>query len=222
MTNETETQTNIGKADIAPGKSQTGRSGKLQMQDKERSSLEKAHQQNSGTKPMQSNSLKKLFEKELEVVYHSEKQLIKILPEILGLVSHPNLQKEFSHHLKQAGIQKERLEHIFHRLRLDKKGGKSLSMEMLLENAKKEMSELESGAVRDSLALIELQKAVHFEISLYGSLIDMAEVLGYHKIADFLDKSLAEEEDTDRQHSFIARNLYNQASQQVGKEPYRH
>lgn len=55
------------------------------------------------------------------------------------------------------------------------------------------------------------QKIEHFEICVYGCLYEIADVLGYHKIADILDKTLFEEKNTDAHFSEIARWIHDHA-----------
>ncbi len=155
------------------------------------------------------NSLKMLFEKELKSIYNVEKQLIKALPEMAKSVSEESLKKTFRHHLEQTEMQKERLEKIFHRLRMDREDEKCLVMEAMIEEGKKLMSEFEEGPVQDAAAIISAQKIEHYEICAYGSLYELADVLGYHKIADILDRSLSEEEGTDRHLSNLGRATHD-------------
>jgi ferritin-like metal-binding protein YciE len=157
------------------------------------------------------NSLKMLFEHELKSIYHVEKQLLKAFPEIAKSVSNENLKNDLKHHLGQTERHVDRLEKIFNRLRIDREGVKCLAMEALIQEGSRMMHEFEEGPVRDAAAVISVQKIEHYEICAYGSLYELADVLGYHKIADLLDKTLYEEENTDRELSDIGRRIHDQA-----------
>jgi ferritin-like metal-binding protein YciE len=97
------------------------------------------------------------------------------------------------------------------RLRMDREGETCKAMEGLIEEGQKIIEEFEPGPVRDSALIIGAQKIEHYEIAAYGSLNELAEVLGYHKIADVLDRSLLEEEDTDALLTEIAQEVNDEA-----------
>jgi ferritin-like metal-binding protein YciE len=70
--------------------------------------------------------------------------------------------------------------------------------------------------VRDSALIIGAQKIEHYEIACYGSLCELAEVLGFHKVADVLDRTLEEEEDTDSLLTEIAEEVNDEALELSG------
>jgi len=175
----------------------------------------------SGLDTNDPNSLKVLFEKELKSIYNVEKQLIKALPEVAKMVSSEDLSKAFKHHLEQTEMQKERLEKIFHRLRMDREDEKCVIMEVMIEEGRKLMNEFEPGPVQDAAIIISMQKIEHYEICAYGSLYELADVLGYHRIADMLDKSLSEEVGTDRHLSNLGRGTHDAAYDLSDMEMHR-
>jgi ferritin-like metal-binding protein YciE len=65
--------------------------------------------------------------------------------------------------------------------------------------------------VRDSALIIGAQKIEHYEIAAYGSLCELADVLGEDKIHDLLGRTLDEEEDTDQILTEIAQNVNDEA-----------
>jgi ferritin-like metal-binding protein YciE len=84
-------------------------------------------------------------------------------------------------------------------------------MEGLIEEGKKTISEFERGPVRDSALIIGAQKIEHYEIAAYGSLCELADVLGENKIHDLLGRTLDEEEETDSNLSEIAQDVNDEA-----------
>jgi ferritin-like metal-binding protein YciE len=156
-------------------------------------------------------SLRDLFEEGLKDIYNAEQQLIEALPQMAQAAYHEELQDSFTIHLEQTKKQAERLEKIFMRLRMDREGETCKAMEGLIEEGQKIIEEFEPGPVRDSALIIGAQKIEHYEIAAYGSLNELAEVLGYHKIADVLDRSLLEEEDTDALLTEIAQEVNDEA-----------
>jgi ferritin-like metal-binding protein YciE len=163
-----------------------------------------------------SKTLQQLFEEGLKDIYNAEKQLIEALPEMAQAAYHEELQDAFTIHLEQTKKQKERLEKIFMRLRMDKEEETCKAMEGLIEEGQKIIEEFEPSPVRDSALIIGAQKIEHYEIAAYGSLCELAEVLGYYKVADMLDRTLEEEEDTDMLLTEIAEEVNDEALELSG------
>ena len=156
-------------------------------------------------------SLQDLLKKGLKAAYSMEKQLIEALPEMAKAADSEELQDAINEHLQQTKRQAERLEKIFSRLQIEKTEDKCAEMEALIEGGKKVIQEIESGPVRDSALIIGAQKIEHHEIALYGSLCELADVLGYSKIADILDRTLEEEETTDENLTSLAQSINDEA-----------
>jgi ferritin-like metal-binding protein YciE len=84
-------------------------------------------------------------------------------------------------------------------------------MKGLIKEAQETIKEFEKSPVRDSALIIGAQKVEHYEIAAYGSLRELAEVLRYSKIAEVLDRTLQEEEETDEELSYIAQDVNDEA-----------
>jgi ferritin-like metal-binding protein YciE len=84
-------------------------------------------------------------------------------------------------------------------------------MEGLIQEGRKVISEFERGPVRDSALIIGAQKIEHYEIAAYGSLCELADVLGENKIHDILGRTLDEEEETDLNLSDLAKDVNDEA-----------
>jgi ferritin-like metal-binding protein YciE len=166
-----------------------------------------------------SKTLRQLLEEGLKDIYNAEKQLIEALPEMAQAAYHEELQDAFTIHLEQTKKQKERLEKIFMRLRMDIEEEETCkAMEGLIEESQKIIEEYEPSPVRDAALIIGAQKIEHYEIASYGSLNELAEVLGYHKVADVLDRTLEEEEDTDLLLTEIAQEVNDEAMEMSDEE----
>lgn len=158
------------------------------------------------------DTLEKLFEKNLKDVYSAEKQLIKALPEMIKAADNEDLQDAFTKHLEQTKRHAERLEKVFDRLEIDKSEEVTCeAMKGLIKENEEIIEEFDKSPVRDSALIIGAQKVEHYEIAAYGSLRELADVLGYSKIADLFERTLQEEEDTDEQLSYIAQDVNDEA-----------
>jgi ferritin-like metal-binding protein YciE len=183
--------------------------------------LEKSNSKSSlenKTQKSGKESLKKIFEELLQDTYSAEQQLIKALPELAKAANNEDLQDAFENHLQQTKRQAERLEKIFERLKVDRNGEKCKAMEGLVEEGQKIIKEHESNVTRDAALIIAAQKVEHYEIAAYGSLVELADVLGLDKIADTLEKTLEEEKETDELLSDIAQDVNDDAYEYNSQE----
>lgn len=157
-------------------------------------------------------SLETLFEKELKSAYSCEKQLIDALGDMAKASDNEELQDAFKKHQEQTKRHAERIEKIYSRLQLDKEEETCKIIANLIEAGKKAIDEYaENPTVRDSAIIIIAQKVEHFEIALYGSLYELADVLGYNQAAELLERTLKEEKQTDKTLSEIAYDVNDQA-----------
>lgn len=157
-------------------------------------------------------TLDDLFEEELLDIYNAETQLIDALPEMVKAAESEDLEDAFNTHLQETRRQVERLEKVFDRLGIDKSQAETCkAMEGLIKESKKIIEEFDRSSVRDAALIISAQKVEHYEIASYGSLVELADVLGYEKIADILDRSLQEEGDADKHLSSIAQDVNDEA-----------
>lgn len=165
----------------------------------------------SGTGKKQ-KTLDELFEDGLKDIYSAETQLVEALPEMVKAAYSEDLQDAISKHLQETKRHVERLEKIFSRMNISKSGvEKCKAMEGLIAENKKIIEEYEESAVRDSALIIGAQKVEHYEIASYGSLCELADVLGYNNIHDLLGRTLDEEEYTDNDLSDLATYINDEA-----------
>jgi ferritin-like metal-binding protein YciE len=71
-------------------------------------------------------------------------------------------------------------------------------MEGLVKESQSAIEDTEKGtATRDAALIISAQKAEHYEIASYGSLVQLAKTIGEDEIANLLQQTLDEEKQTD-------------------------
>jgi ferritin-like metal-binding protein YciE len=174
-------------------------------------STQKSGKQQTASSESREKNLQNLFEDLLKDTYDAEKQLLQALPEVAKACYDEELQEAFENHTEQTKKHVERLDKIFDRLRIEKEQKTCEAMKGLIKENQKVISEYEESPVRDSALIIGSQKIEHYEIAAYGSLCELADVLGYSKICDILDRTLAEEEDTDQLLTEIAESINDEA-----------
>jgi ferritin-like metal-binding protein YciE len=166
-----------------------------------------------------SSPLEKFFIDQLKDIYYAEQQLTRVLPEMKQAASTEELEDAFENHLKQTERHVKRLEKVFKLIGQKPEGKKCEAMEGLIREAKTIISETkEDSMTRDAALIIAAQKVEHYEIATYGGLVQLAVTMDFHRAAEILDKTLQEEEETDRNLTWIAESFINLEAEKEG--PY--
>lgn len=145
-----------------------------------------------------------LFIHELSDMYSAEKQMTKSLPKMARAAADPQLAAAFEAHLEETQGQIERIDKLVELAGLKLKRIKCAAMEGLIEEAKEVIEEVEKGPVLDAALIGAAQKAEHYEIASYTTLIVLATKLGLQDAQKLLSESLAEEKATDEKLSTLA------------------
>jgi len=161
--------------------------------------------------------LEKFFIDQLKDIYYAEQQLVKALPKMQEAATTEELEDAFENHLQQTERHVKRLEKVFKMIQQEPEGEKCEAMDGLVREAQGIIDETDEGTMtRDAALIIAAQKVEHYEIATYGGLVQLALTMGLHRAADILEKTLAEEEDTDQQLTFIAEGYINVEAENEG------
>lgn len=162
-------------------------------------------------------TLQGLLLKGLQDIYSAEQQLVEALPEFAKAADNEELEEALTTHLEQTRKHVSRLEKAFERMGVSKTGGeKCVAMEGLIEEGRKVVREFERSPVRDSALIIGAQKIEHYEIAVYGSICELADVLGEDRLRELLGRTLDEEEETDELLTQIAYDVNDEAYELAG------
>lgn len=167
---------------------------------------------NSGKTPPTSQAaedLRALFEDELKDIYWAEKALTKALPKMAKNATSDDLKNALNDHLEVTKEQVARLEQVFELLGKKAQAKKCEAMAGLIKEGEGIIEDTKPGAVRDAGIISAGQKAEHYEIASYGTLVAFANLLGESKVAAILQETLAEEKDADSTLTQIAENGIN-------------
>jgi ferritin-like metal-binding protein YciE len=145
-----------------------------------------------------------LFIHDLSDTYSAEKQMTRSLPKLAKAATDPALSQAFEDHLEETRAQVERIEEIAETLGLKLKRIKCEGMAGLVEETMSMVDQVEEGPVLDAALIGAAQKAEHYEIASYNSLILMATKLGHAAAVPLLQATLAEEEATDKRLGAMA------------------
>ncbi|ALL93061.1 TPA: ferritin-like domain-containing protein [Escherichia coli] len=163
---------------------------------------------------MQIKSVEDIFIHLLSDTYSAEKQLTKALSKLSRSAYSDKLTAAFQSHLDETHGQIERIDQVVDSEdSLKLKRIKCAAMEGLIEEANEVIESTDKNEVRDAALIAAAQKVEHYEIASYGTLVTLAEQLGYKKAAKLLKETLEEEKATDVKLTDLAFNNVNKKAQ---------
>lgn len=148
------------------------------------------------TRRSNASPLLKIFLNELADILHAEKQLVKALPALARGANDEQLKQALTDHVSVTREHVERDQRIFRLLRKTATTRPCVGMRGIIGEAKKVLHE-ESSPGKDALIAAAAQKAEHYEIATYGTLLAWAKRLGSEEIVPLLEKTLRDEESAD-------------------------
>jgi ferritin-like metal-binding protein YciE len=163
--------------------------------------------------------LEKFFLDQLQDIYYAEHKIIESLPKMAEATTTEELQEAFEDHLHQTQRHVKRLEKVFEMLGQNPEGKKCEAIEGIAREAETIIEETAEGSMtRDAALIMAAQKVEHYEIATYGGLLQLAITMGQYEIAELLDRTLVEEEDTDALLTDIAECDINLLAEHEGDE----
>ncbi|WP_313189689.1 ferritin-like domain-containing protein [Sphingobacterium sp.] len=151
-----------------------------------------------------------LFLSGLKDILYAENKLVDALQEMEQAATTEELKDAFEDHYLLTKKHVSRLKKIFERLGENEESKECKAMDGLIEEAREIIKSTQEGSVtRDVALIIAAQKVEHYEIATYGGLAQIAITLGLDKVADILEKTLQEEEETDETLTDIAESHIN-------------
>ena len=158
----------------------------------------------------ETGSLHDAFIDELRDTYDAEKQLLKALPKMAKAASSPELRQAFEMHREETQGQIQRLEEVFASLEEKVRGKHCDGIAGIIEEGKAIMEEELDEAAMDASLIAAGQRAEHYEMAAYGTLVAWARAMGHADAADLLQQTLDEEKATDEKLSELAEGGINQ------------
>src|SRR3954467_343772 len=158
----------------------------------------------------QGSTLHDAFIDELRDTYDAEKQLTKALPKLAKAAANPKLRQAFETHLEETRGQIDRLEQVFESLDERVRGKHCDGIAGIIEEGKSIMEEDFDDTTMDACLIAAGQRAEHYEMAAYGTLIAWGEAMGHSEAADLLQQTLDEEKAADEKLSGLAEGGINQ------------
>jgi ferritin-like metal-binding protein YciE len=166
----------------------------------------------------ETNTLHDAFVDELRDAYDAEKQLTKALPKMAKAATSPVLREAFESHLEETRGHVERLEQVMQDLGEKVRGKHCDGIEGIIDEGKSVMEEDFDDTTMDACLIAAGQRAEHYEIAAYGTLVAWAKAMGHTKVAAALQETLDEEKAADEKLTSLAEGGINQEAAEAAGE----
>ena len=153
-----------------------------------------------------------IFVEEIRDVYDAEKQLTRALPKLAKASTNPDLQEAFESHLEETRNQVTVLERVFELLDEKPRGKHCEGIAGIVEEGKRVIEGEFDDQARDAALIAGGQRAEHYEMAAYGTLVEWAKTLGHGDVARELETILEQEKAADKKLSKLALGGINQAA----------
>lgn len=160
---------------------------------------------------MGSNEFREFFVDQLKDIYWAEKALHKALPKLMKASTSKKLAKAFEKHTKETEDQIGIVEQVFELMGEKAQAKKCEAMDGLITEANSVIEDTQKDTyTRDAGLILAAQKAEHYEIASYGTLVIFAKHMGETKVAKLLQKILDNEKQTDVSLTLVAEGYVNE------------
>ena len=157
-------------------------------------------------------NLEALFLHELKDLYDAEHTLVETLPKMVEAAHAPELKRALTKHLEETRGQVVRLEDVFSAFNEEPERQPCKGIKGIVAEGEKLMKEDASPGVADAGLIGIAQRAEHYEISAYGTLVVWARTIGNEAAVDLLEENLSEEKAANDKLTEIAESGVNQAA----------
>ncbi|MEO8275801.1 MAG: ferritin-like domain-containing protein [Thermoanaerobaculia bacterium] len=157
-------------------------------------------------------SLQDAFIDEIRDSYDAERQLTRALPKLAKKATDPKLKAAFEGHLEETLGHVDKLAQVLEMLDEKVRGKHCDGIAGIIEEGKSVMEEDFDADTMDACLVASGQRAEHYEMAAYGTLVAWAETLGRPEVAKILQSILDEEKAADKKLSALAEGGLNQAA----------
>jgi ferritin-like metal-binding protein YciE len=157
----------------------------------------------------ESGNLHAAFLDELRDAYDAEKQLTKALPKMAKAATSPVLRDAFESHLEETRGHVERLEQVMQGLGEKVRAKHCDGIEGIIDEGKSVMEGDFEETTMDACLIAAGQRAEHYEMAAYGTLVAWAKAMGHAEAAKLLQETLDEEKAADEKLTSLAEGGIN-------------
>jgi ferritin-like metal-binding protein YciE len=156
------------------------------------------------------STLHDLFLDELRDLYNAEKQLIDALQKLARAATATPLADAFNSHHRETMKHVERLEQVFRVLGEGARERECEGIAGILDEGEEIMAGDFDEATMDAALIAAAQRAEHYEIAAYGTVVAWALAMGHDDVVGLLEETLAEEKAADHNLTSLAAGGINQ------------
>ena len=156
-----------------------------------------------------SGTLHDAFLDELRDAYDAEKQLTKALPKMAKAATSAELKHALESHLQETMGHVERLEDVLEGLGEKVRGKHCDGIAGIIEEGKSVLEEDFDDVTLDACIIASGQRAEHYEMAAYGTLVAWAQAMGHADAAKSLQQTLDEEKAADKKLTQLAQGGIN-------------
>jgi len=160
----------------------------------------------------EAGTLHDAFIDELRDTYDAERQLTKALAKLAKAATSDSLRTAFETHLEETQGQIERLEQVFETIDEKVRGKHCEGIAGIIEEGKSIMEEDFDDEAMDACLIAAGQRAEHYEMAAYGTLIAWARAMGHDDVVSLLQQNLDEEKAADEKLTELAEGGINQGA----------
>jgi ferritin-like metal-binding protein YciE len=158
--------------------------------------------------------LEDLFHETLKDIYFAENKIVKTLPKMAKAAQSKELRAAFTQHERETRGQVKRLDRVFKIIGKPARGKTCAAINGISEECAEIMKDSKGMPALDAGLLAAAQAVEHYEISRYGTLSTWAQELGYEDAVELLEATLAEEKNTDKILTDVAKTVVNVEAEQ--------
>lgn len=166
---------------------------------------------------MKLTSLHELFIHLLQDSLSAEQQLVDALPKLARGSKSPELKKALEKHLAETQEHAETVEELLASFNSKPSRTSCAAMAGIIKEGKEFLDADAKGEVRDAALIAAAQRAEHYEIAAYGTLIAMANLMGHESAVEALTAILEQEESADDSLSELSDDI-NPSAMKAGEE----
>jgi len=163
----------------------------------------------------EAGTLHDAFIDELRDAYDAEHQLIKALPKLAEAATSDELREAFESHLEETRGHVERLEQVFASIGEKAQAKHCDGIAGIIEEGSSVMDESYDELAMDACLIASGQRAEHYEMAAYGTLVAWATAMGHTDAADLLQQNLDEEKAADEKLTALAEGGINASAAAV-------
>ena len=138
------------------------------------------------------------------------------MPKLAKAATSDELRQAFESHLEETRGHVDRLERVFEALDEKVRGKHCDGIAGIIEEGSAIMGEEFDEATMDACLIAAGQRAEHYEMAAYGTLVAWARAMKHDEVADLLQQTLDEEKAADEKLSSLAEGGINQEAADAG------